>query len=35
MRLSVTYGPYPGRFVAHCHNLEHGDTGMTANLELA
>jgi spore coat protein A, manganese oxidase len=34
MRLAVTFTGYRGRYVFHCHNLEHGDAGMMANLEV-
>jgi spore coat protein A, manganese oxidase len=34
MRLSVTFGDHRGKYVFHCHNLEHGDAGMMANLEI-
>jgi FtsP/CotA-like multicopper oxidase with cupredoxin domain len=33
MRLAVTLGANRGKFVYHCHNLEHGDAGMMANLD--
>ncbi len=34
VRLAVTFGGHRGKYVFHCHNLEHGDTGMMANLEV-
>ncbi|HEV2778621.1 MAG TPA: multicopper oxidase domain-containing protein [Actinophytocola sp.] len=34
MRIAVTFTGHRGRYVLHCHNLEHGDTGMMANLEV-
>jgi spore coat protein A, manganese oxidase len=34
MRLSVTFSGYRGKYLFHCHNLEHGDTGMMANLNI-
>jgi spore coat protein A, manganese oxidase len=34
MRLSVTFTSHRGKYVFHCHNLEHGDAGMMANLEV-
>lgn len=35
MRLSVTFAGHRGKYVFHCHNLEHGDAGMMANLEVS
>ena len=29
-RIAVRFNDYPGRFVFHCHNLEHEDMGMMA-----
>lgn len=34
MRLAVTFTGHRGRFLFHCHNLEHGDAGMMANLDV-
>jgi spore coat protein A len=34
VRLAVTFTGYRGKYVFHCHNLEHGDTGMMASLEV-
>jgi len=34
MRLAVTFTGHRGRYVFHCHNLEHEDAGMMANLEI-
>jgi FtsP/CotA-like multicopper oxidase with cupredoxin domain len=34
IRLSVAFTGYRGRFLLHCHNLEHGDAGMMANVEV-
>ncbi|HEU5470242.1 MAG TPA: multicopper oxidase domain-containing protein [Actinophytocola sp.] len=34
MRLAVEFGGHRGRYVFHCHNLEHGDTGMMATLDI-
>ena len=31
IRLLVRFGDYPGLFLYHCHNLEHGDMGMMRN----
>ncbi len=31
VRLLVRFGDYPGRFLYHCHNLEHEDMGMMRN----
>jgi len=28
------FGPYAGRYVFHCHNLEHGDKAMMLQLEV-
>ena len=30
-RILVEFGDYPGLFLYHCHNLEHGDMGMMRN----
>jgi spore coat protein A, manganese oxidase len=32
-RVLVRFGGYQGRYVFHCHNLEHEDMMMMANLE--
>lgn len=34
VRLAVTFTGYRGKYVLHCHNAEHGDAGMMANLEI-
>jgi spore coat protein A len=34
MRLSVTFTGHRGKYLFHCHNLEHGDVGMMANLDV-
>jgi spore coat protein A len=34
VRLAVTFAGHRGKYVFHCHNLEHGDAGMMANLEV-
>lgn len=34
VRLAVRFPDYRGRYVFHCHNLEHADSGMMANLEI-
>lgn len=34
VRLAVTFTGYRGKYVFHCHNLEHADSGMMANLEI-
>lgn len=34
VRLAVTFTGHRGKYVFHCHNLEHGDTGMMANLQV-
>jgi spore coat protein A len=34
MRLAVTFTGHRGKYVFHCHNLEHGDAGMMANMEI-
>lgn len=31
----VRFDAYPGRFILHCHNLEHEDNGMMLNFEVA
>jgi spore coat protein A len=31
--IEVTFADYPGRYVFHCHNLEHEDMGMMAVLD--
>jgi spore coat protein A len=34
VRLAVTFTGFRGKYVFHCHNLEHGDAGMMTNLEI-
>jgi spore coat protein A len=34
VRVAVTFTGYRGKYVFHCHNLEHADSGMMANLEV-
>lgn len=34
MRLAVTFNGHRSRYVFHCHNLEHEDAGMMANMEI-
>jgi spore coat protein A len=34
IRVAVTFTGYRGRYVFHCHNLEHADAGMMTNLEV-
>lgn len=34
IRVAITFGEYPGRYVLHCHNLEHEDMGMMATFRL-
>jgi FtsP/CotA-like multicopper oxidase with cupredoxin domain len=34
VELHVRFDHYPGRYVYHCHNLEHEDMGMMATLEI-
>ena len=34
MRLAVTFTGHRGKYVFHCHNLEHEDAGMMANMEI-
>lgn len=34
VRVAVKFAGYPGRYVLHCHNLEHGDMMMMANYEV-
>lgn len=34
VRLAVRFGPWAGRFVLHCHNLEHEDAGMMSAFEI-
>ncbi|MCL6624361.1 MAG: multicopper oxidase domain-containing protein, partial [Fimbriimonadales bacterium] len=31
VRLLFKWGPYPGLYLYHCHNLEHEDMGMMRN----
>ncbi|PSL04253.1 FtsP/CotA-like multicopper oxidase with cupredoxin domain [Haloactinopolyspora alba] len=33
-RILVRFDAYPGRYVFHCHNLEHEDMAMMANFEI-
>ena len=35
VRLAVRFGGYRGKYVFHCHNLEHEDMLMMANFEVA
>lgn len=35
IRLAVRFDAYRGRFLAHCHNLEHEDMGMMATLSVS
>lgn len=30
----TTFSPFKGKYVLHCHNLEHEDSGMMQNLEI-
>ncbi len=30
----MTFAGYQGKFLLHCHNLEHGDAGMMANVDI-
>lgn len=34
VRVLVRFGAHTGKFVFHCHNVEHGDDGMMLNLQL-
>jgi spore coat protein A len=34
VRVAVRFAGYRGKYVFHCHNLEHADSGMMANLEV-
>jgi spore coat protein A len=34
VQIAVTFTGYRGKYVFHCHNLEHADAGMMANLEV-
>jgi FtsP/CotA-like multicopper oxidase with cupredoxin domain len=34
VRFLVKFGPYPGLFLYHCHNLEHEDMGMMRNFRI-
>ena len=34
MKVMVKFADHPGLFVAHCHNLEHSETGMMINVEI-
>ncbi|GAA1873787.1 multicopper oxidase family protein [Pseudonocardia ailaonensis] len=33
--IAIRFGRYPGRYVFHCHNLEHEDMAMMANVVVA
>ena len=33
-RILITFDGYPGKYVFHCHNLEHEDMAMMANFEI-
>jgi spore coat protein A len=35
VRLAVRFDGYRGKYVFHCHNLEHEDMMMMANFEVA
>ena len=35
VQLAIKFGNYQGRYVFHCHNLEHEDMGMMANFRIA
>jgi FtsP/CotA-like multicopper oxidase with cupredoxin domain len=34
VRVIARFGPYSGKYVFHCHNLEHEDMAMMANFEV-
>jgi FtsP/CotA-like multicopper oxidase with cupredoxin domain len=34
VRVAVRFGPWAGRYVLHCHNLEHEDAGMMSAFEI-
>jgi len=34
VRVAIRFGTYTGRYVLHCHNLEHEDDGMMQNFEV-
>lgn len=34
IRIIQRFGPYPGTFLYHCHNLEHEDEGMMRNFRI-
>ncbi len=34
VRVAVTFEGFRGRYVFHCHNLEHSDAGMMANMDV-
>ena len=34
VRVVAKFGPYRGKYVFHCHNLEHEDMMMMANFEV-
>lgn len=35
VQLAIRFSSYPGRYVFHCHNLEHEDMGMMANFQIS
>ena len=35
VELAIRFSSYPGRYVFHCHNLEHEDMGMMANFHIS
>ena len=34
VRIAIRFDAHAGRYVLHCHNLEHEDAGMMLNLEV-
>ncbi len=34
VEIVARFGPYRGKYVFHCHNLEHEDMMMMANFEV-
>jgi FtsP/CotA-like multicopper oxidase with cupredoxin domain len=34
VRIAIRFDGYRGRYLMHCHNLEHEDAGMMANVEV-
>ncbi|MEV4794899.1 multicopper oxidase domain-containing protein [Asanoa sp. NPDC049475] len=34
VRLQATFGPYTGRYVYHCHMIDHSSTGMMAQMKI-